>query len=384
MKSRRTLLIKLSLLLIWPLVFLLVSEVALRLFTDHPINLNSHQVEDPVLGKRMDPDFRGIDDRGFRNPSVLQSADIVTLGDSHTYGLNVGENDSWPARLAVLSGRSVYNFGIGGYGPIHYAILFDEALKLKPRDIVVGLYLPNDLNDIVRDLKRPHGARWAGQFEWSSPEARPTPAPQDEEEEDWEDWLKGQSAIGSVVRSVEHRRRDNAKERFIIDDEHAPTQFGLKRLDGYKAYVDLEKPPIREAFGILEEILAMMKRKADGSDVRLLVVLIPSKERVYFPYLTRRGYDLPKDFRTIERREAEVTAAIEAFLERTGVSFVNLHPALVEALESRGHLYPTDDDDHPAEAGYAVYADAIWSKLQSSETPLINGAASGNPPPPSH
>ncbi len=117
------------------------AEVALRLLTPYPIHgAMANRIEDAELGYRMDPALDGIDTRGFRNPDGI---DVVAIGDSHTYGYNVEPSASWPARLAELTGQSVYNLGIGGYGALHYLPLVEEALARQPRVIIVGLYLAN-------------------------------------------------------------------------------------------------------------------------------------------------------------------------------------------------------------------------------------------------
>ncbi len=51
-------------------------------------------------------------------------------------------DQSWPYVLGKLTGRSVYNMGMGGYGPNQYFYLSNtKALALKPRVIIWGLYM---------------------------------------------------------------------------------------------------------------------------------------------------------------------------------------------------------------------------------------------------
>ena len=43
--------------------------------------------------------------------------------------------------LAKLSGESVYNMSLGGYGPIQYLYLLQNlAVKLRPKTVIVGFY----------------------------------------------------------------------------------------------------------------------------------------------------------------------------------------------------------------------------------------------------
>ena len=56
--------------------------------------------------------------------------------------------DSWPYVLGQLTGRSVYNMALGGYGPNQYFYLSNtKALSLKPRMIIWGLYMGDDFEN---------------------------------------------------------------------------------------------------------------------------------------------------------------------------------------------------------------------------------------------
>jgi len=112
----------------------------------------------------MNPSLKDIDSNGFRNKNKKEAKkfDIVTLGDSHTFGYNVSSEESWPQQLAHMANKSVYNFGIGGYGILQYYRLFDEAIKLKPKHIILGLFLENDLNDLCKLMnKKGFWKKWA-------------------------------------------------------------------------------------------------------------------------------------------------------------------------------------------------------------------------------
>lgn len=142
---------------------LVLAEIILRIFTPFPVKtLRIIKKIDPILRVKLKHDFKEIDANGFRNPDVLRKVDIVALGDSHTYGNNVKSEFSWPQVLSRKGNKSVYNLGVGGYGPLQYAHLFDRAVELNPDNIVVGLYLFNDLQDICKILiKLSYWQEWA-------------------------------------------------------------------------------------------------------------------------------------------------------------------------------------------------------------------------------
>jgi hypothetical protein len=93
------------------------------------------------------PKFFEHDANGFRNDAVPTQADVVTIGDSFTYGWSVSSEQSWPRVLENITRCRVYNMGFGGYGPIQYLSLANMALEYRPRTIIVGVFLGNDLAD---------------------------------------------------------------------------------------------------------------------------------------------------------------------------------------------------------------------------------------------
>ena len=71
--------------------------------------------------------------------------DFVCIGDSFTHGDCVVAEDSWPFALSRLSGKSVANLGVGGYG-IDQAIMRYEIKNPKCNQVLLGL--------IAGDLER--------------------------------------------------------------------------------------------------------------------------------------------------------------------------------------------------------------------------------------
>src|SRR5262245_30568619 len=101
-------------------VGLLGCEAAARLVLNPVDYLSVTTVPDDILGIRVAAGARGFDQWGFRNRGVPAAADIVAIGDSHTYGNTATMSDSWPYVVARATGRTVYNLGLGGYGPNQY------------------------------------------------------------------------------------------------------------------------------------------------------------------------------------------------------------------------------------------------------------------------
>ena len=57
-------------------------------------------VRNEILGIRLPGKSGGHDNWGFRNAKVPETAEIVALGDSHTYGNTARMNEAWPKVLA--------------------------------------------------------------------------------------------------------------------------------------------------------------------------------------------------------------------------------------------------------------------------------------------
>jgi hypothetical protein len=118
---------------------LVLGEIMLRMFTVFPIHHpRANRQPHAVLGHVMDPALAEIDAAGFRNTDAGVHSDIVAIGDSHTYGFNVSSASSWPHLISRDTGLSVYNFGIGAYGILHYKYVFDLALARHPKTIVLA------------------------------------------------------------------------------------------------------------------------------------------------------------------------------------------------------------------------------------------------------
>jgi hypothetical protein len=84
----------------------------------------SFLIPDPVL-LRARPLFDDIgawgphDVLGFRNESVPNCADLITIGDSQTYGNNATIRSNWPGSLERSLGDQrlvLYNAAVGGWG----------------------------------------------------------------------------------------------------------------------------------------------------------------------------------------------------------------------------------------------------------------------------
>jgi len=117
--------------------------------------------EVPAFGaKTLSSNSRGL--RGAREHTLEKPAGvarIVVLGDSFTFGEDVGDDEAWPRRLEeLMPGTEVLNLGVHGYGHDQMLLyLKEEGLRYHPDVVVVG-FLPDDMERNVlafRDYAKP-------------------------------------------------------------------------------------------------------------------------------------------------------------------------------------------------------------------------------------
>jgi len=88
------------------------------------------------------------DELGLPNEERPEQADIVLVGDSFLVWAGVTDPPGLTARLGEATGRSVYNTGISGIGPIHGEwILREVGLELQPELVIWFFFGGNDMTD---------------------------------------------------------------------------------------------------------------------------------------------------------------------------------------------------------------------------------------------
>ena len=369
---------------------LALAELAARQLVPDPgeelVGAIGRRIDDPVLGYRTAPWTGENDARGYRNAQALETADVVALGDSQTWGVNVGRDDAWPAQLARDTGLRVYNMGRGGYGIVHYASQLDEALSLEPQWIVMALYLGNDLYD-AWELAYSQDAHAA--LRDPDPEARRrirASAYPDLQRMFFErvryghgedgvlDALARHSALFRMLRRVgaaqDDAERDRAWARAHPQDGFVYAGDGVSTVfhTSYRvAAVDTSLPRIREGLRITREELAAIAARVDETapGTRLLVVLIPTKERVFERAVAAAGIATPESYRKSVDCEARIVAQLEGWMDQHGVRSLDLLPAL-EAAVGRGEaIFPANVDGHFTGRGYEIIASQIASRIEA-------------------
>lgn len=351
---------------------MIILEVGLRTFTIFPIGKT--KVNHEILGWVMDSNMAEIDEHGFRN-NTLSSIDIVALGDSHTYGFNVSSDNSWPKLLARKLDKTVYNFGVGGYGILQYQYLLDKSIELDPKVILLGLYLPNDLNDICRLVStNQYWSSRAKEFNINSSlcnESQKRKNISKKKRPSVSKWLKEKSATISIaleynsyfstLRKIENNEIRNA---VVINDKKTKTIINHKRIKQHKKYMDVNEPQIKMAYEVLKHIFLKANKNFETNNIRFGILFIPSKERVFYQYLMQRGYDLPIEYKELVDNEDELKANITRFLSEAGIPSIDILQDMENALLKYENIYLPSDNGHPIENGYQIYAENAFKLYQ--------------------
>jgi hypothetical protein len=356
-------------------------------------------VPDERLEFRPNPALPDHDANGFRNPVVPRRAEIVALGDSQTYGTGVGAADAWPRVLERLLGRSTYSMAAGGYGPVHSLILLEQARRLEPALIIEALYAGNDLYDAYRlvYLKGQLPNLWSAQARRSVSEAEQNDPIEPRvnrmsaacglrvDKDDagspasglLQPWLASHSRIYGLARRLKYEVRTAMDRRYARDDwdtalaaatgsEYCrPFSAGNSRTvltpDYRFAALDLEDPRIHEGERIAFQAIREMQDMASRDRIRLLVLLLPTKELVF----SKLGATaISRSAGELDIRERRFWADAKAFLSSNSIEFVDALEPLQVQLERGPQPYHVSSDGHPNETGHRVIAEAIATYLK--------------------
>lgn len=345
----------------------------------HPSARHFRLLEADDGNLRIPPGIHQHDDRGFRNEAALESADIVAIGDSQTWGHNVGPSHAWPQQLAALTGTSVYNMGVPKAGPVTYHENLKTAVSLTPRIIIVGLYLGNDLWDAERvSSKRAAGADSCDDL-WTAGRAIA------DRELDFVQSFEPPMTTSLVVWLREHSAivdRLARADRFV----GYPPQFERARAwaqaqpNAASAYVsgkiatvaktaafllamDLEHPCVAHGLELTRRTIRSMSASCRQAGASLVVALIPTKASVVAPLMR----DLDPNHERLVAAEARLRAEILADSDANGdgVTMYDLLEPLTAHLAAGERIYPSDADDHFTGPGYRAIAVEIERRLRA-------------------
>jgi hypothetical protein len=316
---------------------------------------------DPILGWRLTPSWSGqhshhdfsarysIGPDGFRHdPHALPPTNgwIAVVGDSFTFGLGVQDDQTFCSLLNQQSTRPFANFGIPGFSTDQEILLVErEILRMKPAEILLVVYLGNDLFDNLRPIPLQVGAP-KPRFELNETNLvfRAPGGPDSST-----DSTSGDAAVDILGPEA------NRSWRSRLSRQSAAFRFLESRLP-----VDDLAPRLPERLkGSLDLFGALLARMNDGcrqDGVRLRLVLVGSATLIHVPQSPTGQY---QEF--LRHRLTAMAQALE-------VSVIDTTPHLVANHRANGTrvLLYHPHEGHLTPSGHQRIADAIAVGLNES------------------
>lgn len=337
-------------------LLLLLTEGGLRLATDFPINPSSELVTDAELGYVLNPNLKDVDLNGFRNTESHAKPQFVAIGDAQTQGKNVAAAAAWPQWLSQQLNRPVSSMAVEGYGPANYQILLNKALEQQPAHIVIGLYPANDLADSSRGI-------------------RPEPAERQPETQNlFRQTMAHRTATGAILHQWFTRSAWGRPTGFVIPHTVTPVFASAARITQMSHDMDLSRPQISSAMQNTVQFLAAAAESCAAKNIRLTVLLIPTRETVYFHSQHSDSDSWPDSLQQLVTHEAGVREQLQNLLQQQQVDVADPRPALTAAVDAGTAVYASHDEPLPLPEGYRLYAAAV-ANTASAKTPAASATA---------
>lgn len=282
---------------------------------------------------------------GFRDIGLTLPAYAVAAGDSFTWGTYVEADRTWPEQLQAELGAPVINLGVLGYGPVQYRIVTEKyGLPLKPRVVLWGFFAGNDFVNSQEYVDWERAGRRDTKL--SQPETGPG------------DFLSRHVRLYELAKFVLHAgiyyQRVTSAEVVTVPAAGGPdwTFYPdvLERLaDGWRAEV-------AGGWSLTQQALLKTEAEVRATGARLVVVIIPAKELVYWDLLRKRlahpaAYDLAEPIRTLM-----------GFCQEQGLLCLDLTAGFTEHARAGEELY-FRQDAHWNPAGHRLAAKLIAAYL---------------------
>lgn len=369
-----------ALLLVMALGFAGVAEIALRLVLNPGDFLLAKLVPDPVRGHRIQGGSTGHDKLGFRNDKVLTSAQVLAFGDSMTYGVMAPAALSWPRQLGQKIDAPVYNLGLGGYGPLQYLDLARTYGGQIPSKVwVVGVYLGNDMIDAYNlahdnDTWKTYRLSERRSSELSAFDVVNAAAAPTKRFEAARHWLAQNSMLYSVVRATVAARLGADKDaipaspltddlRWRWQDRRDPALDTVFQPLSTLTALDLSLPQVAEGFQITQRALVEIKAEAERNQAKLVVMLIPTKERVYCERIKRSAAVMPAAYVKLCDAEPALARKLADFAQKEDIPLTDVAEPLSQEILKGERLYLPNIDGHFVGQGNAVVASAMAAYL---------------------
>jgi hypothetical protein len=340
------------------LAALLLLELGIRVFGPAAVPKGAIR-PDPRLGHVMVPGTDGTDALGFRNAAVPSQLDVLFVGDSQMWGYQVDGDATMAPAFARATGTATYQMSNGGYGPVQYVELVRQGLRWTPKAVIVGIYFGNDVFDaadytglVAADALATPGRPTRHRRE---PELDGDFAP------NWtmalvDRALQSSRVLNSAARVLKSRlqggKLDAQPGAVPFADPKVPTVLmPAYRLPTIDPSIDM----VRDGLLVTGRALLAIQQQCRAANIRLLVLLIPTKEAAYADWQQGVGRPLAQ-LDKVATAEAAARGAVLAAAAGANIDVRDLLPDCVRALAAGTPLWPVGSDGHLNHHGHALAA----------------------------
>ncbi len=366
-------------------VAIVLGEAMVRMAVDADDFLNPYLTKHPQFKTMIFPNSAGHDRWGFRNASIPQRPEVVTIGDSFTYGYLAPKGTNWPSVVGRETGLSVYNVSMGAWGPSQYACATDVyATTLRPKFIVVALYLGNDIGqaateDSPCDEHDPERIS-AGSEAYELPDDGPLRG--------FRTWLSHNSALYQVAKAALNGNRwfatlslagypnifvdssagSSIALRIFPQDSAAESKCDLGHGSAARKSFDWDACDAQfdKGTAIAIERLTDIERACERIGARCVTVLVPSKESLYYPLVSHSAPpDIARELEHQWRNELFASHAIAEAFAHTEMAVIRVEADLRRTIRAGYRIFPANADPHFNAKGYEVVAALVSAQLES-------------------
>jgi hypothetical protein len=271
-------------------------------------------------------------------------ADMVVVGDSMAFGTYVRERDTFAAVLARDTGRRVVNLSVGSQTALQYQRMAEVSVAYRPELLIYSLFANDFLYDgevAIRQLAAdvPVGGRAEDRALYL-------------ERIDLKDrtvaigkWFSNLSAINLLRKLL----AQPAAAHQSVAWQRGPLSYMFAPAGYWDPQIDWTTPAVRRATAINAALIEQTGAFARAHGIRLIVLLMPSKEMVHGPMV---GDAIFRDTHHQTYRE------LAARLRAQQIEVIDLTPAL-RARAAAGHQLFHTIDGHLNEEGHRTVAAAL-------------------------
>ncbi|MEM7468387.1 MAG: hypothetical protein AAF387_16070, partial [Pseudomonadota bacterium] len=306
-------------------------------FRPEDFKSNSVIIPDPEInrGKPLIPNahlFGPHDILGFRNRAVPNVADIITIGDSQTYGNNAPLENNWPSFYRLFLQKSIpsasqYSMAVGGWGAVEYLAIIEKALYLRPRMIVVAFYTGNDSLETFRQVYS---------------------------KDKWENYRTDPALSVNDLPKIHF---DKLSEE--VWDVTFPKLGSVSFTPKLRLLSNGDNDVVKAGYRAISAIARDIAETCRQNETQLVFTIIPTKELAFSKLVGETVEKIDDDYLALTENElSNISFLLSEFGKLDNVTYIDVIESLQDAVMQSLPIYP-NVDGHPLTYGYQVIGKAL-------------------------